>query len=68
MEYTLFKAYAANQRAILGDDPATFNFIQGFVNIQNESVAEYSDLLNALLLVNPNNKLDLLYFENQYFG
>lgn len=68
MEYTLFKAYAANQRAILGDDPATFNFIQGFVNIQNESVAEYSDLLNALLLVDPNNKLDLLYFENEYFG
>lgn len=68
MEYTLFKAYAANQRAILGDDPATFNFIQGYVNIQNASVAEYSDLLNALLLVDPNNKLDLLYFENEYFG
>lgn len=68
MEYSLFKAYSANQRAILGDDPATFNFIQGYVNIQNESVAEYSDLLNALLLVNPNNKLDLLYFEQQYFG
>lgn len=68
MEFALFKAYSANQREILGDDPATFNFIQGYVNIQNESVAEYSDLLNALRLINPDNKLDLLYFEQEYFG
>lgn len=47
--------------------PATHNFIQGMVDIQNQTVAEYSDLLNALYLVNVNNKLDLLYFEQTYF-
>lgn len=68
MELGLFKAYSANQREILQDDPATFNFIQGYVTIQTDSVAEYSDLLNALRLINPDNKLDLLYFEQEYFG
>jgi hypothetical protein len=37
------------------------------VDIQNDEVSEYSDLLNALQLVNPDNKFELLYFENTYF-
>jgi len=51
-----------------GMHPATFNFIQEFVDIQNPSVGVFSDLLNALLLVDYNNKLDLLMFKDKHFG
>jgi ferritin len=46
----------------------TFNFLQGFVDIQNDSIAEMSDLLNAAQLVDVSNKLDLLHYEERYFG
>ena len=49
-------------------DPATFNFIQQFVDIQNESVGVFSDLLNGLMLVDVTNRLDLLVFEGEYLG
>lgn len=67
MEYNLLMAYSDHQIDLIDMHPATYNFIQGFVDIQNEAVGEYSDLLNALCLINPNNKLDLLYFEQTYF-
>lgn len=68
MEYGLLMKYSQNQQQFLGTHPATFNFVQGYVNIQNDAVGEYSDLLNALQLVNAENKLDLLIFEDKYFG
>lgn len=68
MEYNLFQEYSDFQTELLTEHPATFNFIQGYLNGQNESVAEYCDLINALELVDINNRLDILYFENQYFG
>jgi ferritin len=67
VEYNLLLNYSAMQSALSDAHPATFNFIQKFVDIQNESVAEYSDLLNALELVNINNKFEILYFEQTYF-
>jgi len=67
VEYNLLLNYSAMQSALSDTHPATFNFIQKFVDIQNESVAEYSDLLNALELVNINNKFEILYFEQTYF-
>jgi ferritin len=68
MEYGLYEMYSEFQVDLVSEHPATFNFIQGYVNIQNESVAEYSDLLNALELIDVDSRLDVLYFENQYFG
>lgn len=68
MEYGLLEKYSDGQKESFDIHPATFNFIQGYVNIQNDAVAEYSDLLNAVELVDENNKLDILYFENNYFG
>ena len=68
MEYGLLMKYSQNQQQFLGTHPATFNFVQGYVNTQNDAVGEYSDLLNALQLVNAENKLDLLIFEDKYFG
>jgi ferritin len=68
IEYDLMVKYSDNQKEFLSAHPATFNFIQKYVDIQNEAVAEYSDLLNALNLVDINNRLDALYFENNYFN
>jgi ferritin len=67
IEYNLLQKYSADQQALLGKDPATFNFIQKYVDIQNGEVEEYSDYLNALELVNPSNKFEVLYFEQTYF-
>jgi ferritin len=67
IEYKLLQNYSAIQHALCDAHPATFNFIQKYVDIQNDSVAEYSDLLNALCLINIDNKLDMLYFEQTYF-
>jgi ferritin len=67
MEYGLLLKYSQNQQQFLGTHPATFNFVQSYVDIQNDAVGEYSDLLNALQLVNVENKLDLLIFEDKYF-
>lgn len=67
LEYGLLEKYSGDQKMLLDVHPATFNFIQKYVDIQNNEVEEYSDLLNAIKLVDVNNRLDVLYFENQYF-
>lgn len=67
LEYGLLLKYSEDQKSIFNIHPATFNFIQGYVNIQNSSVSEYSDLLNAIELINKDNKLDILFFEKNYF-
>ena len=67
MEYGLLVKYSEDQNSTISSHPATFNFVQGYVNIQNESVAEYSDLLNAIMLINYENKFEVLYFEQTYF-
>lgn len=68
IEFGLLEKYSANQIELAQIHPATFNFIQKYVDIQNGEVEEYSDYLNALELINIENKLDILYFENEYFG
>jgi ferritin len=67
-EYNLLVSYSELQNDFDKTHPASFNFIQGFVNIQNESVAVFSDLLNALNLIDVNNRLDVLMFEDKYFS
>ena len=67
LEYNLLMKYSDDQKAFESIHPATFNFVMKYVDIQNGEVEEYSDLLNALQLVDVDNKLDVLYFENRYF-
>lgn len=67
LEYNLLGKYSGDQKVLFNEHPATFNFIQKYVDIQNQSVAEYSDLLNAIELINTDNKLDVLFFEKNYF-
>ena len=68
LEYDLYQKYNENSKKILSKDPSTFDFLSKYRTIQTDSVAEFSDLLNALELINPSNKLDLLYFEERFFG
>lgn len=67
MEYALYEAYNKTSMALMQADLATFDFLQPLRVGQRESVAEYSDLLNAAALININNKLDILYYEQTYF-
>jgi ferritin len=67
LEYGLYLKYSENQNSLCGVHAAVFNFIQKYTDIQTDSVAEYSDLLNALQLINVENKFDVLYFEQTYF-
>jgi ferritin len=67
LELDLFNKYLKDSQSIFGIDLATFDFLQGYRQKQTDSVIEYSDLLAALELINVNNKLDVLHFEEIYF-
>lgn len=67
MEYELLEKYSTNQKELDKIHPATFNFIQKYVDIQNSEVSEYADLLNGAMLVDCNDKFQVLYFEQTYF-
>ena len=64
----MYKKYIANSQTLFASDLATFDFLQEFRDIQTSSVAEYSDLLNALQLIDIDKRLDLLHFEELYLG
>lgn len=67
IEYGLLDDYTQSALSVFETHTATFNFFQKYIDIQNASVAEFSDLLNGLELINKENKLDLLFFEERYF-
>lgn len=67
IEFDLYKKYEADSKKMLTKDTAIFDFLSYFRQIQTDSVAEFSDLLNALELINVDSKLDILYFEETYF-
>ena len=67
LEYNLFSAYNSNSSEIFNICLATFDFLQELRIGQRESVAEYSDLLNAAQLINVSNNFEVLYYEGKYF-
>lgn len=67
LEYNLGTKYMDWTSKVFNSHLMTFNFLQEFVTLQNGSIAEFSDLLNAAQLVDVNNKLDLLHYEERYF-
>jgi len=67
MEYSLLEKYSKNQQELFSVHSATFNFLQKYVDTQNDAVSEYADLLNGLMLVNYEDKFQVLYFEQTYF-
>lgn len=67
IEYQLGSKYMNWATQVFSKHLMTFNFLQEFVDIQNQSIAEYSDLLNAAQLIDVDKKLDLLHYEERYF-
>jgi ferritin len=67
LEYSLFESYNKNSSELFATDLTTFDFLTTYRTGQTESVIEYSDLLNALMLVDHNDKFQVLYFEQTYF-
>jgi ferritin len=67
MEYSLMESYNQNSSALFTSDLTTFDFLQEYRKIQKDAVVEYSDLLNALQLIDNTDKFQILYFEQTYF-
>lgn len=67
LEFGLFEKYNADSAKVFQSDLTTFDFLGEFRNTQLQAVTEYSDLLNAAVLVDTENRLDILYFEQTYF-
>jgi ferritin len=68
MEYALYEGYEDTSGELMDmEDYCTFDLLQRYRTIQRESVAEYSDFLNKLELIDPSNKFELFYFENKHF-
>jgi ferritin len=67
LEYALFEAYMRDSKELFASDLNTYDFLTGYRTGQNDSVIEYSDLLNAAMLIDPTNKFEVLYFEQTYF-
>lgn len=68
IEFDLGEKYNTDSADIFSTHLPTFDFLQTFREIQTESIAEYSDLLNAAQLIDVSNKLDLLHYEERYFN
>ena len=68
IEYDLYQKYNETSKKIFVKDITTFDFLGWFREIQRTSVAEYSVFLNALELIDKENKFQVLYFEQTYFG
>lgn len=67
IEYGLGNKYMTWASELFSEHLMTFNFLQNFIDTQNESIAEMSDKLNAAQLIDVDSKLDLLHYEERYF-
>ena len=67
MEYNLMIDYNESSAKLFTSDLTTFDFLSKYREIQKDAVVEYSYLLNALNLIDSNNKFEVLYFEGKYF-
>jgi len=61
------ESYNKSSSEVFTNDLTTFDFLQGYRTVQKEAVIEYSDLLNAIMLIDHTNKFEVLYFEQTYF-
>jgi len=67
MEYDLYEAYEQSSKEVFKiGDLCAFDLLQEFRTIQKESVAQYSNFLNQLELIDPTDKFQLFYFENKH--
>jgi ferritin len=66
LEFNLMKSYNRDSQILFGEDITTFDFLTKYREGQKESVVEYNDLINALDLIDKNDKFQILYFEQTY--
>jgi len=68
IEYDLYQKYEDTSNKIFKQgEVCTFDFLKFFRDIQNQSVAEYSDKLNVLDGVNVSSKFEMLMVEETLF-
>jgi ferritin len=67
IEYALWVSYNDDSHALFSSDLTTFDFLTKYREGQAQSVVEYSDLLDAAMLVNVENNFEVLYYEQTYF-
>ncbi len=67
LEFDLMMKYNGTSSKLFTSDLTTFDFLQTYRVGQKESVIEYNDLINAIQLINEENKFEVLYFEQTYF-
>lgn len=68
LEYSLYLDYEETSMKLFKEgEVSTFDFIQAYRKIQNDSVIEYSDMINLIDGVDA-NKMNLLLLEEQLFG
>ena len=65
LELFLYDKYNEISKKILPINSEAFDFLQKFRDIQKSSVAEYSDLINQLRLIDSSDKFQLFYFDQE---
>lgn len=69
IEYALLEKYMQDAKECFAmGDLTTFAFMQEMIAMQNEAVAEYSDMLNMMELFDRSNPNWLFLFEDKLFG
>ena len=67
MEYELYEAYEKDAKFMMENDLCTFALFQKYLGIQLAAVAEYSNFLNTLNLIDRSDKFQLFYWDNETF-
>ena len=67
IELALMKEYNKNSQELFSSDITTYDFLKTYREIQKGAVVEYSDLINAIDLIDKTDKFQVLYFEQTYF-
>jgi len=69
IERELYEEYEeTSSKVFLTGDLCAFDFLQTYRTIQKDSVAEYSDMINALTGVDTNDKFKMLVLEENLFN
>jgi ferritin len=67
IEYALYEAYEKTAREMFTTDLCSFAVMQKYLAIQLASIAEYSDFLNQVALIDEKDKLSVLILEKRLF-
>lgn len=67
IEYALYEAYEQTSKQMFNLDLCVFDFLTPLRLGQNESVIEYSDMLNELETIGPDNAFALYYWQQEKF-